>query len=174
MYHVLGSRKCQCSTEHLICDYSTEDRVYVVWVAASCIHVCWVRASCVDTYMDTCVGYQHRVHVRVRVYTCIHDVQPSYIHVHVHHTRRTCTCTCTRYSYPTHLYTLLIPTTHVYTCTSVMYIAHYMYRAKVVAEEGRKLRPNQTTHVMHKHTHMMKRTLGYPALRLHHYIGVRV
>ena len=84
----------------LICDYSSEDRVYVVWVAAVCIHVCWVRASCVDTYMDTCVGYQHCVHVRV--YTCIHDVQPSYmymyilpdvhVHVHVHdaHTHHTC------------------------------------------------------------------------------------
>ena len=46
-----------------------------------------------------------------------------------------------------------------------MYIAHYMYRAKVVAEEGRKLRPNQTTPAMQKHTHMMKRTLGCPALR---------
>ena len=40
-----------------------------------------------------------------------------------------------------------------------------MYRAKVVAEEGRKLRPNQTTPAMQKHTHMMKRTLGCPALR---------
>ena len=40
-----------------------------------------------------------------------------------------------------------------------------MYRAKVVAEEGRKLRPNQTIPAMQKHTHMMKRTLGCPALR---------
>ena len=40
-----------------------------------------------------------------------------------------------------------------------------MYRAKVVAEEGRKLRPNQTTPTIQKHTHMMKRTLGCPALR---------
>ena len=46
-----------------------------------------------------------------------------------------------------------------------MYITHYIYRAKGVAEEGRKLRPNQTTPAMQKHTHMMKRTLGYPALR---------
>ena len=40
-----------------------------------------------------------------------------------------------------------------------------MYRAKVVAEEGRKLRPNQTIPAMQKHTHMMKRTLRCPALR---------
>ena len=40
-----------------------------------------------------------------------------------------------------------------------------MYRAKGVAEEGRKLRPNQTTPAMQKHMHMMKRTLGCPALR---------
>ena len=46
-----------------------------------------------------------------------------------------------------------------------MYLAHHMYRAKGVAEEGRKLRPNQTTPAMQKHTHMMKRTLGCPALR---------
>ena len=46
-----------------------------------------------------------------------------------------------------------------------MYLAHYIYRAKVVAEEGRKFRPTQTTPAMQKHTHMMKRTLGCPALR---------
>ena len=40
-----------------------------------------------------------------------------------------------------------------------------MYRAKGVAEEGRKFRPNQTTPAMQKHTHMMKRTLRCPALR---------
>ena len=98
--------------------------------------MCWVRVSCVDTYMDTCVGYQQCVHVCV--YTCIHTVQPSYIHVHLYQTYM---YICTRCSYPPHMYKHAHSTLHVQSTGS---------------RRGRKT--HQTTATMQKHTHMMKRT----------------
>ena len=117
------------------------------------VNVCWVSASCTCT----CVHMYTRC---ATLHTCINMYMYIIPDIHVY------------------MYTMLIPNTHVRVYTirthcsypphvyihENTYIAHYTYRAKVVAEEGRKPRPNQTTPAMHKHTHMMKRTLGCPAL----------